>query len=242
MASIFTPAGCTVGSRRAGTTRRCVSGTCGRWARATGAFSPAGAGTGTVCFGFKGGIGTSSRRLPESLGGWTLGALVQSNFDGILTINGARIGEMLSQYTFKDHLENYATQQCDRSTARDDGSCMIVLATDAPLSERNLKRLAKRAVLGLARTGSFMAHGSGDFVIAFSTHHHHQTPENTSLKPQTLTCLPNHAMNPLFLSVVECVEEAVYNSLLQATTTTGRAGHTAEAIPLNALHALKTNR
>jgi D-aminopeptidase len=169
-----------------------------------------GAGTGTLAFGWKGGIGTSSRLLPESLGGHTIGVLVQSNFGGILTIDGVRVGEALGRHSFRDALEEA------------DGSCMIVVATDAPLSSRNLERMARRAVLGLARTGSFMSNGSGDFVIAFSTSRDDARLENA-------------AMSPLFLAVVEATEEAVYNSLTKATTVTGREGHTATAIPIDKL-------
>lgn len=116
-----------------------------------------GAGTGTICFGFKGGIGTSSRKLPESLGGYTVGVLVQSNFGGVLQIGGQPVGKMLGQYSFKNQLESA------------DGSCMIVVATDAPVDSRNLERLAKRAIMGLARTGGIASNGSGDYVLAFST-------------------------------------------------------------------------
>lgn len=180
-----------------------------------------GAGTGTQCLGFKGGIGTASRRLPKDLGGHTIGVLVQSNFGGILTINGAPVGRELGKF--------YLSQRVAKP--QDDGSCMIVVATDAPLSSRNLERLAKRAVLGLARTGSFMANGSGDYVIAFSTAYRipHQLPESrTPVVPE----LHNDAMSPLFLAVVEATEEAVYNSMFKATTVSGRDGHELEALPI----------
>ena len=188
-----------------------------------------GAGTGTVCFGFKGGIGTASRRLPASLGGWTVGGLVQSNFGGLLTIDGVRVGEALGRHAFRGAL-----------AGGDEGSCMIVLATDAPLSDRNLERVARRAVLGLARTGSFLSNGSGDFVIAFSTANRirHDPPK----VPQAVPELPNDAMSPLFLAAVEVVEEAVYNSLTAATTVRGRDGHTVESIPLERLQALLDER
>ncbi|MHC4434048.1 MAG: DmpA family aminopeptidase, partial [Planctomycetota bacterium] len=175
-----------------------------------------GAGTGTICFGFKGGIGTSSRRLSESQGGYVVGVLVQSNFGGILTIDGAPVGRELSA---EDNRRNKA------------GSCMIVVATDAPLLSRNLKRLAKRAILGLARTGSVMNNGSGDYVIAFST--------NEALRRQLKgkrtsgELLPNGKMDPLFRAVVEATEEAVYNSLFKATTVTGRDGHFCQALPID---------
>lgn len=194
-----------------------------------------GAGTGTLCFGFKGGIGTSSRVLPKSLGGYTIGALVQTNFGGILTIDGVRVGEALGRYSFRSQL-----QQASRvDDPPDDGSCMIVLATDAPLSPRNLERLARRAVIGLGRTGSFMSNGSGDFVIAFSTRN---LIPHGSRDIRAIDDLPNDAMSPLFLATVEAVEEAVYNSLVQATTVTGRDGHTAKAIPIDRLRELLSQR
>ncbi len=189
-----------------------------------------GAGTGTRLFGWKGGIGTSSRVLPESLGGFTVGALVQTNFGGILTVDGAPVGEPLGQYAFKDQLD---AAPPGTASGPGDGSCMIVLATDAPLSPRNLERLARRAELGLARTGSFVSNGTGDFVIAFST-------ANLVRDGDTLTRpageeVRNRAMSPLFLATVEAVEEAVYNSLTAATSVTGRDGNVAEAIPIDRL-------
>jgi D-aminopeptidase len=176
-----------------------------------------GAGTGTVCFGFKGGIGSSSRLLPKSQGSYTVGVLVQTNFGGDLTINGAPVGRELAAKS---------------TTDQQDGSCMIVVATDAPILHRNLKRLAKRALLGLARTGSSMANGSGDYVIAFSTAEKlrlaaHPT-ENLSAE-----LLSNNMMTPLFKAVAEAAEEAVYNSLFKATTITGINGRRADALPLN---------
>jgi D-aminopeptidase len=187
-----------------------------------------GAGTGTQAFGWKGGIGTSSRLLPASLGGYTVGALVQSNYGGILTIDGVPVGERLGRFTFRDQL--------DKFDQPDAGSCMIVLATDAPLSARNLERLARRAVLGLARTGSYLDNGSGDFVIAFSTRGlvPHQPPARTLAGEE----LVNDAMSPLFLAAVEAVEEAVYNSLLRATSVTGDQGHVGEAIPVERVREL----
>ena len=166
-----------------------------------------GAGTGTVAFGFKGGIGTSSRKLPANLGGYTIGVLVQTNFGGILTIAGAPVGQELGRYYLHDELD----------TAK--GSVMVVLATDAPVDARNLKRLAARTMMGLARTGAAGSNGSGDYAIAFSTVH------STSL-------VSNDAMSPLFLAAIEATEEAVYNSLLRATNTTGH-GHTVEALPID---------
>jgi len=180
-----------------------------------------GAGTGTSAFGWKGGIGTASRLLPESLGGFTVGALVQSNFGGVLMIDGMRVGEALGRYSFRDAVEASG------------GSCMIVLATDAPLSPRNLERMAARAVMGLARTGSFMANGSGDFVIAFSTRNPIHNEVIDSVRGEEL--LHNDFTSPLFLATVEAVEEAVLNSILKATTVTGRDGNTREAIPVEQL-------
>ena len=189
-----------------------------------------GAGTGTLALGWKGGIGTSSRVLPGSLGGYTVGALVQSNFGGVLQIDGVRVGEALGRYSFQ----------------KGDGSCMIVLATDAPLSARNLERLSKRAMLGLARTGSYVGNGSGDFVIAFSTRNLVPYVPNPNPNPkETLRRveeLENDAMDPLFLAAVESVEEAVYNSLTKATTVTGAGGHTVEAIPIDQLRELLGGR
>lgn len=180
-----------------------------------------GAGTGTQCLGFKGGIGTSSRRLPQELGGYTVGVLVQTNFGGILTINGAPVGRELGKF--------YLSEQVAK--AQDGGSCMIVVATDAPLSPRNLERLARRALFGLARAGGFMANGSGEYVIAFSTAYRipHQLP---AARLHIANELANEAMTPLFLAVVEAGEEAVYNSLFKATTVVGRSGRKLEALPL----------
>jgi D-aminopeptidase len=180
-----------------------------------------GAGTGTAAFGWKGGIGTSSRVLPESLGGFTVGALVQSNFGGVLTIDGMRVGEALGRYSYSDHVEAAG------------GSCMIVLATDAPLSPRNLERMAARAVMGLARTGSFMHNGSGDFVIAFSTQN--RVPYEAEYATRGDEILANDFTSPLFLATVEAVEEAVLNSLLKATTVTGFRDNTLEAFPVDFL-------
>nr|WP_300544775.1 P1 family peptidase [Maricaulis sp.] len=165
-----------------------------------------GAGNGTVAFGWKGGIGTSSRRLPEALGGWTLGVLVQTNYGGVLQMDGLPVGEELGQYYLSDHVAD------DRA----DGSIMIVLATDAPLSGRNLERLAHRTFAGLARTGASMTNGSGDYAIAFSTHRDvRRTPQRrTEVSP--ITDLPNGRMSPLFQAAIEATEEAIYNSLLMA--------------------------
>ncbi len=185
-----------------------------------------GAGTGTSALGWKGGIGTASRVLPARLGGYTVGALVQSNFGGILTIDGVRVGELLGRYDFREAVETPGHDPAG------DGSCMIILATDAPLSSRNLERVARRAVLGLARTGSYMGNGSGDFVIAFSTKN---LEEHGPAKPvRRVEELENDFVSPIFLAAVESVEEAIDNSLLKATTVTGN-GRTVEAIPLERL-------
>jgi D-aminopeptidase len=183
-----------------------------------------GAGTGTVAFDWKGGIGTSSRRLPRALGGWTVGALVQTNFGGVLTVAGVPVGQALGRY--------YLKSQLDKSNA--DGSVIIVLATDAPLSDRNLERLARRAFLGIARTGSPMTNGSGDYAIAFSTNPDvRRTPERRA-KPSAIGDLPNDSMSPLFEAAVEATEEAVINSLFAATPTDGN-GHHVDALPVDAV-------
>lgn len=180
-----------------------------------------GAGTGTVAFGWKGGIGTSSRRLPDSLGGYTVGVLVQSNFGGVLQILGAPVGRELGRHYLRDEL--------DRGDA--DGSIMIVVATDAPLEPRNLERLAARALLGLARTGSPMTNGSGDYVIAFSTAESVRRTPDRRAGLHGIEVLPNDRVSPLFQAVVEATEEAILNSLFRATTTEGHRG-TVEALPL----------
>ncbi len=186
-----------------------------------------GAGTGTVAFGWKGGIGTASRRLPANLGGYTIGVLVQTNFGGVLNILGAPVGRELGQYYLKKELE-----QAGEGKDRADGSCMIVIATDAPLDARNLKRLAARTMDGLARTGSAASNGSGDYAIAFSTAAQvriHMLDKSPTRREEVLT---NEAMSPLFLAAIEATEEAIYNSMLRATTTTGN-GHTVEALPID---------
>ena len=191
-----------------------------------------GAGTGTVAFGWKGGIGTASRKLPPNLGGYIVGVLVQTNFGGILTINGAPVGRELGKYYLKEQLEKTAAAN-QPTLDRADGSIIIVIATDAPIDHRNLNRLAARSMLGLARTGAAGSNGSGDYAIAFST-----APElrirnlpNERVKPSA-AFLSNEAMSPLFLAVIEATEEAIYNSLFRAATTTGR-GHTVEALPID---------
>jgi D-aminopeptidase len=185
-----------------------------------------GAGTGTVAFGWKGGIGTSSRKLPQSLGGYTVGVLVQTNFGGVLTIAGAPVGQELSQY--------YLRKELQQGNGKDkaDGSCMIIIATDAPIDARNLRRLAARAWLGMARAGSAASNGSGDYAIAFSTAP--QLRIHTSDKSPTrhVELLTNDAMSPLFLAVIEATEEAIYNSMFRAVTMSGN-GHTVEALPID---------
>ncbi len=186
-----------------------------------------GAGTGTVAFGFKGGIGTSSRKLPQRLGGFTVGVLVQTNYGGVLTINGAPVGRELGRYYLQDELSAPANVP--------DGSVIIVIATDAPLDARNLNRMAARAMMGLARTGAAGSNGSGDYAIAFST-----APDvrikplnpNERSTPRNVKTLSNDAVSPLFLAVIEATEEAIYNSLFRANTTSGR-GRTVEALPLD---------
>jgi D-aminopeptidase len=181
-----------------------------------------GAGTGTVAFDWKGGIGTSSRRLPGALGGWTVGVLVQTNFGGVLQVAGVPVGQALGRYMLMDAL----------SKASGDGSVIIVLATNAPLSDRNLERLARRAFLGIARTGSPMTNGSGDYAIAFSTSPDVRRTAKRRARPAPVVDLPNEAMTPLFEAAVEATEEAVINSLFAATATDGN-GHHVDALPVD---------
>ena len=178
-----------------------------------------GAGTGTRCLGFKGGIGTSSRVLEKKDGGFTVGVLVQTNFGGNLTINGAPVGRELRKY-----------YNIERKRGDAEGSCMIVVATDAPLSPRNLKRLAKRAFLAFGKVGSYSGNGSGDYVIAFSTYENNRIIGTDRLRK--IDVLPNGMMNPLFMAVVEATEEAIYNSLFMATTVKGINNRISEAIPI----------
>jgi D-aminopeptidase len=183
-----------------------------------------GAGTGTIAVGWKGGIGTSSRRLPASLGGWTVGVLVQTNYGGVLQVAGVPVGQALGKYFLKDEL----------STASGDGSCIVVVATDAPLSDRNLERLAHRGLLGIARTGSPMTNGSGEYAIAFSTNADvRRTPERRG-QPSAIIDLPNEQMSPLFEAAVEAAEEAAINSLFAATPMDGNGRHI-EALPVDAV-------
>ncbi len=185
-----------------------------------------GAGTGTRCLGWKGGIGTASRRLSESLGGYTLGVLVQTNFGGILTVNGAPVGKELGRYYLKEHI-------ADKSS--EGGSCMIVVATDAPLDARQLTRVARRALLGLAAVGSPMTHGSGDYVVAFSTNRAVRVAHQAADRTRTVQLLRDETLSPLFQATREAVEEAVINSMLKATTVTGQKGRTSEALPIDRL-------
>ena len=200
-----------------------------------------GAGTGTSAFGWKGGIGTSSRVLPESLGGYTVGVLVQSNFGGVLQIAGAPVGRELGRYAFSDQVEGEDGAEAGAEPAeaswqpeedvQEWGSIMMVVATDAPLSDRNLERLARRAVMGLARTGSYASNGSGDYVIAFSTAN--SVRRGGSAPVIQVDDLANSRMSALFQATVEATEEAIYNSLFRATSVTGM-GRTADALPIEA--------
>ncbi|HEX3763755.1 MAG TPA: P1 family peptidase [Kofleriaceae bacterium] len=185
-----------------------------------------GAGTGTVAFGWKGGIGTASRHLPANVGGYTVGVLVQTNFGGVLTIAGVPVGQALGQYYLRNELK-----QAGYGSEKADGSCMIVVATDAPLDARNLERLAARTMFGLARTGSSASNGSGDYAIAFSTAREVRIHMSDKTPTRKLEVLTNDAMSPLFLAVIEATEEAIYNSMFKATTTTAN-GHTVEALPI----------
>ncbi len=202
-----------------------------------------GAGTGTVAFGWKGGIGTSSRRLPASLGGWTVGVLVQSNYGGVLQMGGAPVGIKLGQYAFKDAVAaadapaGAARVGWGRGPADDrgDGSVIVVIATDAPLSDRNLRRLASRAMMALGRTGSSASNGSGDYAIAFSTSPQVRRAFDAE-RLQTVE-LANPQASAVFQAGVDAVEEAVYNSLLMATTESGN-GITVQAIPLDKLRVV----
>jgi D-aminopeptidase len=188
-----------------------------------------GAGTGTVCFGFKGGIGTASRRLPAAKGGYTVGVIVQTNFWGVLTIGGIPAGEILKE----------ANQEASPARAirpsSDDGSCLIVVATDAPLDSRNLERLAKRALLGIARTGGYYSGGSGDYAIAFSAAPDLRVPHRSQSPTQKVTLLRDDHISPLFQAAAEAAEEAILDSLFKAGRMEGKDGHVAEALPLEKL-------
>ncbi|WP_326524682.1 DmpA family aminopeptidase [Sphingomonas sp.] len=185
-----------------------------------------GAGTGTIAFGWKGGIGTASRRLPASLGGWTVGVLVQSNYGGVLTVAGVPVGVKLDRFDLRDAI-----------TKKADGSVVIVVATDAPLSDRNLRRLAGRTFAGIARTGGGFSNGSGDYAIAFSTHPDvRRTPERRS-GVASVADMANDRMSALFQGVAEATEEAVLNSMVAARTTTGN-GRTVERLPVERVQAM----
>jgi len=190
-----------------------------------------GAGTGTQAFGWKGGIGTSSRVLPDSLGGYTVGVLVQTNFGGTLTMNGAPVGRELGQYSYRQQLEAVGNDD-----HQEDGSIMMVLATNAPLNARSLDRIAMRSIMGLARTGSFASNGSGDYVIAFSTDPGVRRPR-TSDTPIDTPELVNESMSPLFAAAAEATEEAIYNAIFKATTVTSSRG-TLEALPIEDLERI----
>lgn len=190
-----------------------------------------GAGTGTVCFGFKGGIGTSSRRLPQSLGGYTIGVLAQTNYGGILEIDGVQVGQRLGKFAYADHV---------RKDQDVDGSCMMVVVTDAPLDARNLERIAKRAMMGLAKTGGIASNGSGDYVIALSV-----APQNlipVDAKRLTTTVLANDEMSPLFAATIEATAEALWNSLFMAQSMTGYRGKRVEALPVDRVLDLLRHR
>lgn len=189
-----------------------------------------GAGTGTVAFGWKGGIGTSSRKLQTSLGGYTLGVLVQSNFGGVLMVDGVPVGVELKKHYLSGAVSSRPIGENNLGSDKADGSIIIVIATDAPLDHRQLNRLASRAMSGLARTGSSMTNGSGDYVIAFST----ANRVNASQNIRDVKVLGNDAMSPLFQAVIEATEEAIINSILRATTVTGN-GRTVEALPFDKL-------
>ena len=180
-----------------------------------------GAGTGTVCFGFKGGIGTASRKLPASLGGYTVGVLVQTNFGGVLQVSGEPVGKTLGKYYLSDKLNDTP-----------DGSCMMIVATDAPLDARNLQRLAQRAFMGMAKTGGIASNGSGDYVIAFSTDSTLRIPHNPNGTLMTYSVLNNDALSPLFMAAIEATEEAILNSLYMAENMKGKEGRTVEALPV----------
>ncbi|MEO1204360.1 MAG: P1 family peptidase [Pseudomonadota bacterium] len=185
-----------------------------------------GAGTGTQAFAWKGGIGTSSRVLPASLGGHKVGVLVQTNYGGVLTMNGAPVGRELGRFAYADELD-----QAGSPEGQDDGSIMMVVATDAPLNAKSLERLAMRAMMGLARTGSYASNGSGDYVIAFSTHPDVRRPRE-GREPVETPSLTNAAMSPLFAATAEATEEAIYNAILKATTVSSSRGRL-EAIAID---------
>lgn len=190
-----------------------------------------GAGTGTICFGFKGGIGTSSRVLPESLGGYTIGVLVQTNYGGILEIDGVQVGQKLHKHDFINHVHK---------SENVDGSCMMVVITDAPLDSRNLERVAKRAMMGMAKTGGIASNGSGDYVIALSV-----APGNlidSKAKTITQTMLANSEMSSIFAATIEATAEALWNSLFMADSMTGKGGYHVDALPVEQVLEMLRNR
>ena len=190
-----------------------------------------GAGTGTICFGFKGGIGTSSRVLPESLGGYTIGVLVQTNYGGILEIDGVQVGQRLQKHDFINHV---------RKAENVDGSCMMVVITDAPLDSRNLERVAKRAMMGMAKTGGIASNGSGDYVIALSV-----APGNLindTARTTTSTVLANGEMSSIFAATIEATAEALWNSLFMAESMTGWGGNHVDALPVERVLEMLHNR
>jgi D-aminopeptidase len=190
-----------------------------------------GAGTGTKAYFWKGGIGTSSRVLPDVLGGYTIGVLVQTNFGGNLQINGAPVGRELGKYYYSEELSGDKLPEDP-----DDGSIMVVVATDAPLNAISLQRLSKRAAVGITNTGSFITNGSGDYVIAFSTHPDVRRPRE-SIAPVITPALVNSSMTPLFMAVVEATEESIYNAIFKATTVSSSRG-TTEAISIEAVREI----
>lgn len=192
-----------------------------------------GAGTGTICFGYKGGIGTSSRKLPQSLGGYTVGVLVQTNYGGVLQVDGVPVGKELKKFAFSNQLLNNV-----------DGSCMIIIATDAPLDSRNLERLAARTMIGLGRTGGIASHGSGEYAIAFSTDLGTRVQHQPENPVANVPNLHNDYTSQLFMAAIEATEEAVLNSLTMAITMKGYEGHQIEALSLDKLQELlrKYNR
>ena len=190
-----------------------------------------GAGTGTICFGFKGGIGTSSRVLPESLGGYTIGVLVQRNYGGVLEIDGVQVGRKLCKYDFRKHVEK---------TDNVDGSCMMVVVTDAPLDARNLKRVAKRAMMGLAKTGGIASNGSGDYVIAMSVAKENLVEQGKKI--QSMNVLDNGEMSSIFCATIEATAEALWNSMFMAETMKGYNGYEVEALPVEKVVEMLNNR
>ena len=181
-----------------------------------------GAGTGTKAFNFKGGIGTASRKLPDNMGGYTVGVLVQSNFGGLLNVNGVEVGRALGGYPYQKELE------CA------DGSIMMIVATDAPLEARNLERVAKRAFMGLAKSGGVASNGSGDFVVAFSTNKAMRIPHKAeALQKQSMQVVRNDDMTPIFMATIEATEEAIINSLFAGEDTPTYNGKVIKGLPID---------